>query len=95
MHLYSGLLLYKTAIRQLFLNFQGISFVGVCAEEFLHGFRVRVNNTNVEDRRYYSRVLKSFPTIHIKQGPNLCKRDLLGTAWMIMMNYYVTAALWP
>ncbi|OXA40260.1 hypothetical protein Fcan01_25032 [Folsomia candida] len=84
-----------TAIRQLFLNFKGISFVGVASEEFLHMLRLRINQLLPSERRYYSRVLRSLRPIYIRQGPNRCHRDLLGCAWMIMMNYYVTAALWP
>jgi len=77
----------------LFRCFKAMSLVGPEAENFMTALRRHLSRKSY-NRELHLKVLKSLKSIALQIGPNFVSSMTVGNAMMVLLNYYIMAALW-
>jgi hypothetical protein len=97
LHYLKIIILYvKVCMYMLFRVFKSMSFVAAASEGFLHELQVYLRSPHLtsRERKVLRGTLRSLRTVSMKIGPSLVGPDMVGSAMMTLMNYYVCVAMW-
>jgi len=78
----------------LFKCFKAMSTVSPLADELLSDLKRYFVHLDHKSRQKYQKVLPTIRPIALKIGPNIVGPWTVGNAMMVLLNYYIMAALW-
>jgi len=77
----------------LFKFYKSMAEVGVASQEFLTAIQIYLSRY-LENRKVHLKVIKTYKPVALRIGPIFVQPGTVGNCMMVLMNYYIMAALW-